>query len=263
MEQPSKTSMHTDLSESSRGSGTGLFLRLLLMFAGTAGAFAFLTVAWQSTCGSLGIFGDCMPWIPERPLPTRSLLVGSPQSRDSSGQFGGYDRFTADELNHTYPGSSREAISGPLHYVPADVPSTGPTVVSVNPIDRFTWGAASLLRANGPCFLIVWTADRSNPAFGGARFGILPAGSTCLGAQATPDWVTARQWPFLKIRQPELIAQGGGLLTLGLILTVVIHALALRQRPQVPLARLLRWSLLAVGIVALVMGAEPLWLGLG
>jgi hypothetical protein len=52
-------------------------------------------------------------------------------------------------------------------------------------------------------------------------------------------------------------------LTLGLILTIVSHALALRQRPLLPRARLLRWSLLAVGIVALVMGVEPLWVGLG
>src|SRR5207302_10022371 len=95
--------------------------RMGLMLLGTIVACLLLFSFWQVTCGSLGVlFGDrCMPWVPTRSLPTRSLLVGSPEPRNSSHEFIGYDRFTADELNRTYPGSSRAAISGPLRFVPA------------------------------------------------------------------------------------------------------------------------------------------------
>ncbi len=72
----------------------------------------------------------------------------------------------------------------PVSYVPADVPSDGPLVVSVNPIDDFTWGAAALSARTGRCYLVVLVRDQ-DPRYGHVRYGVLADGRPCKGSEAT------------------------------------------------------------------------------
>ena len=100
--------------------------------------------------------------------------------------FVGYRTQTAEEMARRFPGRH-------LRFVAADQPSTGPLVISVNPIDDYDWGAVALGK-NGRCYAIVWAADRSNPRYGGERTGEIPRGQPCLGSAATPDRITASAW---------------------------------------------------------------------
>lgn len=239
-----------------------LLKRVTMMAAATVAAFIGLATFWGMACSPFSIFGNCMPWVHDLPLATRSLLFGGPESHDSTRRFVGYDRFTADELNRVYPGSQREAITGPIRFLPADIPSTGPSEVSVNPIDDYTWGAASAM-PQGPCFLILWSADRSNPEFGGATFGVLPAGTSCVGAKAIPENVPLKDWMHVRVRQPALIDEGATFLYVGLTLVIVSHVIALRRQRPLLSVRVVRWALFSLGIVAMVMGMLPLLVGLG
>ena len=76
----------------------------------------------------------------------------------------------------------------------ADVPSTGPDVVSVNPIDAYTWGAAAL-SPNGRCYVLVAVIDRTDTRFGADHYGWLAKGAKCVGSAATPTKATADTWP--------------------------------------------------------------------
>lgn len=132
-------------------------------------------------------------WSGARPGPgaQSSLEYSTPSARDPGGGFLGYTRFTADELNRTRQGSDLRAI----HFVPAPVPSTGPSVVSVNPIDDFTWTAASQSDETDRCYLIALVTERTNPKFGSTRYGWLPKGARCTADAATLDSVTGSTWP--------------------------------------------------------------------
>ena len=99
------------------------------------------------------------------------------------------NRFTAAELNRTRRGSQYTHIT----YIPANEPSTGPQVISVNPIDEHTWGAAAL-SLRGYCDLILTTAnpdDRGTPRPYRTYYGVLPQGEPCLGTAATRETVTS------------------------------------------------------------------------
>ena len=114
-------------------------------------------------------------------LATAGLMWGSPIYSESGGSFEPMTTYTADYLNeHKVPSQ------GPLVYVDADVPSTGPTEVSVNAIDAHTWGAASLSSQDGFCYLMVDVADRENPTYGNTLFGKVEA-RDCVGSLARPD----------------------------------------------------------------------------
>ena len=119
--------------------------------------------------------------------PLTSLLVATPPPATSGLPL---SHFTADELNRIQHG--RKYLE--LTYVPADVPSTGPLVVSVNPIGDYTWGAAALSE-EGRCYLILTVRERTNPRLGFRRYGLLAAGAPCVGAAATPATVTEEDWP--------------------------------------------------------------------
>jgi hypothetical protein len=141
--------------------------------------------AW-SLAPCLFAFFACIPQI--HPLPPdawNSLEYAVPTAYDSSGNFIGFDRFTADELNRIHQGSRLRS----LHFVNADTPSTGPAIVSVNSIDRFTWAAVAL-STGGRCYSILVSYGRLLD-----RYGVLPAGSPCVGSAATPATVTATAWP--------------------------------------------------------------------
>ncbi len=90
-------------------------------------------------------------------------------------------RWTAAELNGHV---NRFGIT----YVGPTEPSTGPFVVSVNPIDDHAFGSAALSR-HGHCYLMltVW-----EPASADHFFGTAPDGRPCLGALATRETVTSR-----------------------------------------------------------------------
>ena len=60
---------------------------------------------------------------------------------------------------------------GRITYVSANVPSTRPDLVSVNPIDDYTWGAAARSVRDGRCHVIVIVSDRTNPKYGNTRYG--------------------------------------------------------------------------------------------
>jgi hypothetical protein len=124
-----------------------------------------------------------LPVTPFRgPLDANGTLSGLPPPQIDHGEFTGLSRFTPDALSRMRIAFQPEGV----RYVPADVPSTGPFVVSVNPIDDYTWGAAAL-SLYGDCLLKVVVVDRVNPRYGGTRYGVLPRGMPCVGAAATPE----------------------------------------------------------------------------
>ena len=103
-----------------------------------------------------------------------------------------YSRYTADEMNRLLQDPDGRAqllwrsTEGPyVTYVPADVPSDGPLVVSVNPIDDFTWGSAALSDRTQRCYLEVRVREPDNPRYGHTRFGRLAEGLPCKGSEAT------------------------------------------------------------------------------
>ena len=103
-----------------------------------------------------------------------------------------YSRFTADEMNRLFQDPDgrahliwRSEQGPPITYVPADMASDGPLVVSVNPIDDFTWGAAALSERTQRCYLQVHVRELGNPRYGHSRFGHLAEGRPCKGSEAT------------------------------------------------------------------------------
>lgn len=123
-------------------------------------------------------------------LATHSVSYALPAPFDSSGRFIGYLRFTAQHLNE-----NRRGVGRRLTFVDADLPSTGPSVVSVHPIDQYTWGAAAKSKEDGGCYLILGVHNRRNPEFFDTRYARLPAGRACTGQAATPARVKASDWP--------------------------------------------------------------------
>ena len=89
--------------------------------------------------GGIGLIGIVSAFAcggPGQPYAQSALENAVPNPWTSSGQFMGLTAFTAAELNRSHHGSHW----GPITYVDADVASTRPDEVSVNPIDDFTWG---------------------------------------------------------------------------------------------------------------------------
>ncbi|MCX6021439.1 MAG: RHS repeat-associated core domain-containing protein, partial [Chloroflexi bacterium] len=90
----------------------------------------------------------------------------------------------AATLNSVHYGWERRKI----HYVSAQELSTGPLVVSVNPIDNDAWGAAAL-SLRGHCNLLL--ALQTSPPSLRYRYGVLPDGMPCVGAAANRETVTS------------------------------------------------------------------------
>lgn len=148
-----------------------------------------VAVVWVVVVGGVAATSAALG---RRPTPgaTSSLLYALPTPSES-GIFDGYDMFTSGELNRRQHGHDFRQI----RYVDATEASTGPGVVSVNPIDRFTWGAAALSDQDQRCYAILVEADRSQPQYGTTRYGRLPEGSPCVGSSATPATVGSNDWP--------------------------------------------------------------------
>jgi hypothetical protein len=75
-----------------------------------------------------------------------------------------------------------------VRLVSADQPSTGNLVVSVNPIDRFTWAAAAR-SSSGRCYATLVRVDPANPSNGTTYFARFPPGTPCSGSHATVETV--------------------------------------------------------------------------
>lgn len=95
--------------------------------------------------------------------------------------FVGYERSTAETLDRANQGRD---INKNLRFVDARTPSTGNLVVSVHPIDHFTWGAAALA-SNGRCNGVLVAHDPKNPQFGNTHYARFPPGTRCIGLSAT------------------------------------------------------------------------------
>lgn len=104
----------------------------------------------------------------------------------------GYTALTSSVLERDQPGRSN--IGYRVRYVGASTPSSGPSVVSVHPIDANTWAAASL-GDNGTCYAVLIYSDPTNRDYGGTDYGVLHAGSPCLGSRADLTTVTKQQTP--------------------------------------------------------------------
>lgn len=128
---------------------------------------------------------------PGPPGAQSSLEHSVPDPREPNGENRPYTEFTAEELNRAKQASDLR----PIRFVDAGEESTGPDVVSVNPIDAFTWGAAARSTQDGRCYVIVAIADQVNPRFGEQRYGTLPQKLPCIGGLATREYASSDYWP--------------------------------------------------------------------
>jgi hypothetical protein len=157
----------------------------------TAVANALVAVAYVPIWAML-----LVPLTPQSDYPL-GLEYGSPRLPIYRPEYGPeylvFSRYTADELNRLRQDpSTRAQLFWPqsqdldITYVPADVPSDGPLVVSVNAIDDYTWGAAARSDRTGRCYLVVLVRERESPRYGHTRDGVLTDGLPCTGSAATP-----------------------------------------------------------------------------
>ncbi len=170
------------LAPRARSAGVGLLTGAVLSYL-----FVMLIIwGYASPLGPrLHLFGP----------PDANLTLWLAASRPTGTDDAPLHRRTAEWLNSIHHGSDRlrDRGGGEITYVGATVPSTGPLIVSVNPMDEFTWGAAALA-LNGRCFITVIVLDRADPQYGGIRDGVLPAGAPCMGALATPANAATPDW---------------------------------------------------------------------
>lgn len=103
---------------------------------------------------------------------------------------GHYLTRTAAALNARHQGKEWGSIT----YVEKDIPSTGPYVVSVNPIDQHTWGAVALDPHRHRCFAILLYSDPNNAGYGGTLYGELPSDKQCAGENVSRDNVKSASW---------------------------------------------------------------------
>jgi hypothetical protein len=103
-----------------------------------------------------------------------------------------YLTLNAAELNRTQP--QRPEYPLKVRYVGSDVPSDSPSVISVNPIDPFTWAAVAV-GTDGRCYGLLVALDPAHPVYGNTYYVRFPARTPCRGAKATTQTVTLRQLP--------------------------------------------------------------------
>lgn len=118
-----------------------------------------------------------------------AVLEELPPEPWDGDQFLGMMRFDEHYLNE----NSALALEK-VNFVSSEVESTRPKVVSVNPIDDFTWGAAARSAKTGDCFVMVVLLDREDPRRGSFRYERF-SGGPCQGTLAVPERVTKSDWP--------------------------------------------------------------------
>ena len=125
------------------------------------------------------------------PYAESALQWATPDPKDQQDPSAGLLEFTAARLQQLNHGSEW----GPIDYVAASFPSTRPDMVSVNPIDKYTWGAAAYSVRTGRCYLILVADDLTNPRYGATYYGRLPIGAACVGSAANRATVTSTSEP--------------------------------------------------------------------
>ena len=150
------------------------------MALGLAGAYLVLVV-FAIMRDPLGLSGSGTGHFPN------ALLWSLPAASDLAG----LDTATAQELDRRNQGRD---INDRLRFVDARTPSSGNLVVSVNPIDRFTWSATALA-SNHRCYALLVALDRNNPRLGTTLFAKFPGGTPCEAERATPETVTLKDPP--------------------------------------------------------------------
>jgi len=130
-------------------------------------------------------------YFPGPPYAESALSWSHPDPRTGKNPSLGEMQWTADELNRVHQGHEWGVIT----FVPANVPSTRPTMVSVNPIDQYTWGAAAYSVRTDRCYLTLTALDPSNPQYGNTFYGRLAQGASCVGLAATRQTVTSSTEP--------------------------------------------------------------------
>lgn len=218
--------------------------RWLLFLVGNALLAMFALSVLEFLSNPIGLGGIDPPWVPEALLATNTLFDAAPKDVSPSGEFLGYDGFTAEAMN----GARGKAK---WRYVFANEPSASPLVLSVNPIDRYRWAAAAKSEQNGYCYLILFYADKEHPEkYGGTKYAALPPSAECKGAFATPERVRHEDWPYLPARQEPWA-------TLGLIVAAFSAAAVILSR--VFRSRLRKWGRWSIHWAGLILVVAGLW----
>jgi hypothetical protein len=119
-----------------------------------------------------------------------SLSYAVPSPSDDHGRFIPLRNFDAARMHTESDLSSRG-----LRFVGSDQPSTGPNVLSVNPIDDLTWGAAAK-STDGTCYLIGLILSPPDGQYGSIVYGASSA-RPCRGLLATRETLTQSDWPSM------------------------------------------------------------------
>ena len=97
---------------------------------------------------------------------------------------------TATSLSRSQPG--QRIINVHVDYVSAATRSTGPFVVSVNPIDSSTWAGVALGN-DGRCYAMV--SYKPNPNYGQTYYARFPKDTPCQGQEANRATVRSTDYP--------------------------------------------------------------------
>jgi hypothetical protein len=162
----------------------------MMMGGRLAGAVipAALLIAWGAL-GTGSVIAELYFHGP--PYAESALQWATPDPKDQQDPSAGMLEFSATRLQQLKHGS----VWGPIKYIAADVPSTRPDMVSVNPIDKYTWGAAAYSVRTARCYLILVAEDPNNPRYGATYYGRLPTGATCVASAASRATVTSTTEP--------------------------------------------------------------------
>lgn len=139
-------------------------------------SFVVLTDPLGLRGGGGGHFPNALNWV-------------SPAPRADS-----YEWATAAELMRSGGQEDWKEHGEEVRVVDAHTESTGNLVVSVNPIDQFTWSAVAR-SSTGRCYALLLQSDRENPRFGTTYYERLPSGTPCKGERATPATVRDTEIP--------------------------------------------------------------------
>ena len=88
----------------------------------------------------------------------------------------------------------RSWLGNEVHYVSKNTVSTGPFVVSINPINANTFAVAALGN-NGHCYAEISHTYGSGGQYGWTRYAKFPRGVRCAGLSATIATVTEGNEP--------------------------------------------------------------------
>ena len=170
-----------DLGLPTRG-GRAVVARVAKVTGITVLLYGLLLVGLVAAAGPLFLGGSPFDILDQSgPDAPANLFDASPFQHGHSNTVEGQ---TADVMQRRYPH---------LRFVRANRPSTGPKVISVNPIDAYTWGAVARARS-GRCYALVWVLDRREPQYGGSRYGFVPRSSPCEASFATPATIRGDEW---------------------------------------------------------------------